>query len=91
MKQLIFNLVNGVRSGIPMCCTLFFSYRALFGGEIAANVYKERTGKEFDIFAKNDDGAGESDYVLCNRCHAKKKVKEIRNNGVILRRLMRDD
>lgn len=89
MKELIFNLVNGVRSGIPVCCTLFFTYNALTPGPVGKRVYEERTGKEFDIFAAKIDG--ESEYVQCNHCYAKNKVKEIRNNGVILRFLIGSD
>lgn len=89
MKELIFNLVNGVYSGIPICCNLFFSYKVVTRESdcpVAAMVHEKRTGKVFDIFAaKGDD---ESHYVQCNRCYAKNKVKQIRGNGVVLKFLM---
>ncbi len=83
MRELIFNLVNGVRSGIPLCCNLFFSHNALTPGPVAKRVYEKRTSKEFDIFE-----ISESDYVQCNHCYSKNKVKDIRSNGVILRWLI---
>lgn len=91
MKELIFNLVNGVRSGIPICCNLFFSYRVLIKPDcqVADVVHEKRTGKVFDVFAVNDPD--ESQYVQCNRCYAKNKVKEIRDNGVILSFLIKDN
>lgn len=88
MKELIFNLVNGARSGIPMCCNLFFSYKVVVEPNclVAAEVHERRTGKVFDVFE-----ISESSYVRCNRCYAKNIIKEIRNNGVILKFLMKDD
>jgi len=70
MKELIFNLVNGVRSGIPLCCNLFFSHNALTPGPVGKRVYEQRTGKEFDVFACDDD---EAHYVQCNRCWVKRE------------------
>ena len=89
MKELIFNLVNGVRSGIPMCCNLFFSHYVFTRDTdcpVAATVHEKRTGKVFDVCADKIDG--ESDYVQCNRCYAKNRVKQIRYNDVILRWLI---
>ena len=85
MRELIFNLVNGVRSEIPLCCNLFFSYRVVIEPNcpVAATVHQERTGTEFDIFE-----ISESSYVQCNHCYAKNKIKEIRSNGTILRWLI---
>ncbi len=85
MKELIFNLVNGVRSRIPICCNLFFSYNALTPGPVARRVHEKRTGKEFDVLGVNDG----ADYVRCNHCYAKNKIKDIPNNGIILRWLIR--
>ena len=88
MKALIFHLVNGVRSRIPLCCNLFFSYNVFTkkAGWGAAVVHEERTGKEFDVMGEYEEG--ESHYVQCNRCYAKNRVKEIRSNGVILKSLI---
>ena len=88
MKELIFNLVNGVRSRIPLCCNLFFSYKSLTPDyAVAAEEHKKRTGQEFDPLSAVDPD--ESQYVQCNHCYAKKKVKEIRSNGVVLKWLIR--
>jgi len=88
MKELIFNLVNGVYGRIPICCNLFFTYKAyvLDGEPVAAHVYNKRTSKKFDPM--DVKGAGSAHYVRCNRCHTKNKVKEIPNNGTVLRWLI---
>ena len=87
MRELIFNLVNGVRSRIPLCCTLFFSYHVLTNpGPCAAVLHKERTGEEFDPLTPTEED--ESHYVQCNYCYNRNKVKEIPNNGVVLRWLI---
>ena len=80
--------MNGVWSGIPMCCNLFFSHYVFTRDTdclVAATVHEKRTGKVFDIFDTDND---ESHYVQCDHCYAKNKIKEIRNNDVILKWLI---
>ena len=84
MKEIIFNLVNGVHSGIPLCCNLFFAYRAHKGGPVAAQVHEERTGQSFDPLTTRT----KANYVRCHRCYRKDRVKEIRYNGVIAKWLI---
>lgn len=90
MRELIFNLANGIYSGIPVCCNLFFTYRAYRGKHpVAAVVHEERTNQVFDCLGSNDaDDGGGANYVQCNRCYAKKNTKKIRYNGTILRWLV---
>jgi hypothetical protein len=79
MKRLLFDLINGIRSGIPVCCTLFFSAWVYFhpGEPCAATVGKAR-GQDKD-----------ARYVQCNRCYHSRKVVQVKPNGVIFKGLIK--
>lgn len=81
MKEAIFNLVNGIRSGIPVCCTLFFTYQCRIPGPVGKRIHEERTGKKFNPCEIIE---GDAEYVQCGICYKRNKVKEIRENGVIM-------
>lgn len=85
MKEVIFNLVNGVRSGIPVCCILFFTYHAARGKQVALYAYEKRTGKIFD---PREIIEGEAEYVQCGICAKRNRVEKIRSNGVIMKGLL---
>ena len=87
LKIFIFDFINGIRSNIPLCCTWFFSRRALSGEmHIGKNVYYERNPD--GNFWADKDGVN---YVRCDKCYCNKKVADVNfNNGTILKWLIRD-
>ena len=78
MRKLVFDLVNGIRSGIPLCCTLFFAkHRFKYPDEALAIKMKNKRGSY-----------GDSNYVMCDKCFKTNNAVEIKNNGVILKGLI---
>jgi len=79
MRQTLYDFVNGIWSGIPICCILFFIRKRRAGiREIAWEVYAERI-----------ESHPLACYVQCDKCHARKKLVKIRHNGTILHWLFR--
>jgi len=75
IRQAIFDLFNGIHSGIPLCCIKFFiTFHFKYPGVPVAQDVKWNRGIAHD--------AG---YVTCNSCHAQHRVVKIRDNGMILR------
>ncbi len=87
MQTALFNFINGLRSGIPLCCTVFFIKECRIPGPVGARIYEKRSGKKFDVFGDNEDDNAQ--YVRCDTCYSRQKVKEIRENGVIMKWLIR--
>jgi len=83
MRKQLFHIINGVRSGIPLCCVRFFIVEERKGENIAQRIHYGRTDKEFAIIDYD-----EAAYVQCHKCYAKNKIVKIRNNGVIFYNLL---
>lgn len=84
---------NGVYSGIPICCCLFFAKTYYKSGKMVCynvlvqrgyNIKLETIGMSYmddNEYAK----MRKYEYVPCDSCHTKNKVVEIKDNGVIFR------
>ena len=70
-QRSLYHFVNGVWSGIPLCCIRYW----LDGND----------GMSRD---KPDPYWEDTEYVRCNKCVSKRRVKTIRLNGSIWRFLV---
>ncbi len=75
-KRKLFNFINGIYSGIPFCCVLFYTKR---------NKPKSYTALEVDISRGYSRNAG---YVLCDKCFKENNVVNIKLNGAIFKSLI---
>ena len=76
LQTAAYHFFNGIYSGIPLCCIIFFIRKCRSTNLVAKDVTIER-GEEW---SKN----GGVQYVQCNKCYNKKKIIKIKNNGCIL-------
>jgi len=89
MKENIYHLINGLWSGIPLCCITFFvANHAKHEGGIAAAKYKERYNREFEIDPEKN--ISKADYVRCDKCWNKDRLAKVRDNGVIMYWMIKD-
>ncbi len=72
LRLALFDLVNGVRSQIPICCVLFFVHHILRGEMAVAKVVYDRRGLPLS------HGPG---YVQCQRCFGVQYSVEVRKGG----------
>ena len=90
IRQKIFHYLNGVRSGIPVCCINFWVRNVndydRYPKGIGATLYEERHGKEFDVFGDND--CSQADYVRCPHCFSNNHVVKVKENGTIMHWLL---
>lgn len=74
MRLFIYSFLNGLRSGIPLCCIINFCIKEYKGIEFIAAHMKE-------IVYKNEILPNEVEYVPCKRCFVNSKFRKIRMNG----------
>lgn len=93
-NQIIFDIFNGLYSGIPLCCIRYY-IRILINGENYVALITEMKRNNF-IELVNHNGieamklkfSPESEYVQCDYCYDNNIVKQIKNNGTILNWLL---
>lgn len=90
-RNVIFHFVNGIHSGIPLCCTTFFSLKTL-------DEKCHREGIAFTVSEEREPGAWETgthtsvNYVQCDKCWERGHVVEIKETDYVpLLWLRKDD
>jgi len=92
IKRLIFNLINGIYSGIPLCCTLFYAKKDLNIDPLLAYTVEKNRGIEVELVDhgfRYINGKNNCDYVSCDRCFNMNRFKTIKNNGMIFKWLIK--
>jgi hypothetical protein len=80
VRRLLFDSINGVRSGIPICCVMFFNKHQIMGThQIAYTI---------DTTPRVVWGSGSCGYVQCDKCFNTGNKVNIKPNGVILKGLV---
>lgn len=77
MKQFIKDFIEGIYSGIPLCCTI--SYSLGRDGIQATKEYVERTLRPEDYISYCKKYP--CNYVQCRSCEKKNRSVEIKSNG----------
>jgi hypothetical protein len=83
----LYHFINGIRSGIPACCVLFFTKKNRTVDYVAYEVDKER-----GINVKSVGGAmtypdgkpTDAEYVQCDTCFKNNRVEPLKSNGCIM-------
>ena len=86
IKRFIYDLVNGIRSGIPLCCIAFFVLKSQTKN-IGLTVYTERY-EALDTQNTFSDPPSEkklASYVQCDACWDKDRAVKIKKNGTVLK------
>lgn len=83
-RRRLFNLINGIRSGIPLCCVLFYTRRNTNANSLVA--LDTRIARGGSINASEND----PNYVLCDKCYNCGKIVNIKPNGTIFTGLISD-
>lgn len=80
---LLWHILNGRHSGIPLCCSLFYAKENMRGFGVAYRVCIER----------GDEWPGNPDvhYVQCNHCYNTNRIETLKLNGTIAEHLLEDD
>lgn len=76
-QVILFSLLNGLHSGIPLCCILYFVGMTQQGIALVAR-----------HAAKTRGGHGNAPYVQCNECFNTGRVQRIKFNGAIATELL---
>lgn len=76
MRKLLYHFINGIRSGIPLCCTWYF---------VCASKHMTAVARETAI---KRGGSLKCGYVTCDRCYHNGRRVKIKHNGVILMRIL---
>jgi hypothetical protein len=82
VKAFIYDFVNGLHSGIPICCV--WNYSKLFGVVNKAVFLMGEYGVDF----YSDNKIKHIGYVPCARCYKKNHFIRIKYNGKVLRYLI---
>lgn len=83
MREKLYHLINGIRSGIPFCCVWFFVNRQDVEG-LALKLHYARGGTRGNWIKDT------CNYVRCDKCFDKKYEVPVKRNGVICEWLMED-
>jgi hypothetical protein len=89
---MIYHFINGIYSGIPICCSFFFTKRYINNALVASEVAKERRlfaggdGKVFRMIFSNKERA---DYVQCSRCFRENRIANLKDNGHIFKWILK--
>lgn len=81
-RNILYHFINGIHSGIPLCCTTFFSLKT-----VDEKCHKE--GIAFVLSQIREPGAWERgehksvNYVQCDKCYENNHVVEINENDPI--------
>jgi hypothetical protein len=89
LKRSLFDLINGLRSGIPLCCTVHYvssKWRGVCG---IAKHDSERRGFPWKRRDLRPEFYQKVRYCLCDKCFANESVVKIKHNGTIFKCLMR--
>ena len=78
MKDWLFDLINGVRSGIPLCCVWYY-----LRWDDSQGLCAKTTG-----LRRGTWGQYIREYVACDTCHETGKIVKIKKNGVIMKWLI---
>lgn len=78
------DLVNGIYSGIPLCCIKY--YNSL--GDYPALADMDKRGIKYKLIGDNgfymeDDKEHMHEYIVCLRCRENNNFIKIKNNGVL--------
>lgn len=76
-RNTVFNLINGVRSGIPLCCVIRYTIDNNKGLPVA---FYRSLECNYNFYAKENNWQ----YVPCQRCYENKHFITPKRNGVIL-------
>lgn len=72
LKGVLGHLLNGIWSGIPICCTLHFCKLRWSGIHLIGGHEKKRRGN-----------IHRAQYVQCNKCFELDRVRPMKKNGVL--------
>lgn len=75
MKRIIFDIINGIRSGIPICCVIAYLRDSYNNLPVALHRSKQLG---YDLQKSGYQ------YVPCSKCYKNKKIVPLKFNGVIL-------
>ena len=84
MKLFCKNFINGVYSGIPLCCVLYFCMATYKNPYRLVGLLSDRKRKNL-LPNKEEQKTVISDFVLCNKCFKKGKNKYCKDNGLIFK------
>jgi hypothetical protein len=78
IKKFVYEFVNGIRSGIPLCCVIHFCKEP--DGPKGMTILEKCGWKWYDW--SNFAGC-RIQYIPCPKCLNKKRFVTIKNNGLI--------
>jgi hypothetical protein len=81
----LFQFVNGLHSGLPVCCVLFFIYR---WPKMLASCFRDGRLHRPIIEMSRERDPDAPEYVRCDRCIKKDRRVEIKKNGYICKWLI---
>jgi hypothetical protein len=85
VRRITYNFINGIHSGIPLCCVLYYCKESITTISVAADVYERRYKLPWDTSSDNDIKlfGVVVQYVMCDKCATDKKVVSLKLNGSI--------
>jgi len=85
IKEAIYNFINGIWSGMPFCCVIFFVKKSwIYQCDTAYHVENKRN----NVIYCTERGMKlkeipEHEYVACDKCTLHKTFVKIKENGII--------
>jgi hypothetical protein len=89
VKRATYHSINGVRSGIPLCCTIHFVKLDWDGIKRIARSECERRGFSWHHDPARPKFDIEAEYCLCDKCFDNSRSKGIKKNGTIFKNLIK--
>ncbi len=96
-RLFVYDFFNGIYSGIPLCCVIFFLKKMAQykNSSVAYNVELERGNVKYQLedgrFALKDESEADRMYVCCDKCLKNGKKNKLKKNGRILEWIYPED